>query len=250
METMKTMGLLAVVMAVTACTSTISKINADGTPRGEVVFPDLADATQPEGIFPNLENLAKIDPGMSKKDLYYLIERPHFHEINGAKEWDYIMKFRQADRSVKTCQYKILFDKDNIARNFYWKPANCLDEKVNLSADALFPLNRGGIADIKPAGKKKLDALAKQIVAERNKPRLFVTGYTDYLGSESYNLRLSQQRAESVKQYLTNQGVKAENITAVGKGESDPVVTCGKKRGAVLVQCLQPNRRVTVEIKR
>lgn len=251
MKQLKYIGLLTAAMALTACTSVVSDfVNRDGTPRGDVTFPDMDDATQPEGIFPNLENLAKIDSGVTKRDLYSLIERPHFHEINGAKEWDYIMKFRQPDRSVKICQYKVLFDHDNIARSFFWKPADCLNQKIDLNADALFPFDRGGVADIKPAGKHKLDALVQQVVAENNKPRLHVVGYTDYLGNDQYNLKLSQQRANSVRQYLINQGVKSVNITAAGMGEADPVVTCKKKSRTALIQCLAPNRRVSIDIKR
>lgn len=234
-----------------SCTSVVSEfVGADGAPRGEVIFPDLEDATLPEGIFPNLENLSSIDSGVTKKDLYHLIERPHFHEMNGAKEWDYIMKFRQPDRSVKICQYKVLFDKDNIARNFYWKPAGCLNETMDLSADALFLFDRGAVSDIKPAGKTKLQAIAKQIVAEGNKPRLHVIGYTDYLGNDSYNQALSEQRAYSVREYLISQGVAAEHIRAEGRGESSPVMQCNPQSQATLIACLAPNRRVNVTITR
>ncbi len=252
MNIIKIMGLFGATLAISACTHTISDhVKIDGTPRGDVYFPDMDDATQPEGIFPNLENLDKIGPGVTKKDLYYLIERPHFHEVNGAKEWDYIMKFRMADRSVKICQYKVLFDKDNIARSFYWKPANCLQEKFDLNADALFPFNRGGVSDIKPAGKAKLDELAKHLIDIGNKSKVHLIGYTDYIGSDSYNQALSQQRAISVGKYLVSRGVNANTITAEGRGESEPVRQCddtGNKQA--LIQCLAPNRRVSVEINR
>ncbi len=251
MKQLKYIGLLTVALATVACTNIISDaVNSDGTLGGELRFPALDDATQPEGIFPNLEDLSKIDSGMTKKDLYHLIERPHFHEMNGAKEWDYIMKFRQPDRSVKICQYKVLFDKDNIARSFFWKPANCLNQKINISADALFPFDRGGVDDIKPEGRQRLDALAKQIIAERNKPYLQVVGYSDYLGDARYNLSLSQQRAESVRQYLINRGVTPEHIAAKGMGESNPVVSCDKQSRAALIRCLAPNRRVHIDINR
>lgn len=238
-------------LSLTGCTYVVSDyINPDGTARDEVIFPDISDATQPDGVFPNLENLAKIDAGVSKKDLYHLIERPHFHEANGAKEWDYIMKFRQPDRSVKICQYKILFDKDNIARSFFWKPANCLNQKMDLSADALFPFARGGVSDIKAAGKRKLTELAKQIVAEGNKPTLHVVGHTDYIGSDTANQALSERRANSVRQYLIKQGVAANHITAEGKGESEPKVTCSHSNKSAQIACLAPNRRVSIDIIR
>lgn len=250
-------SVLAVAVFTTACTSTISKDWDESGNAQEIIFPDIDKATQPEGIFPNLENLGKIAAGVTKDDLYYLLSVPHFREIHGAKEWDYIMKFRQPDASVKICQYKVLFDKNNIARNFYWKPANCMQksakpapvQKLNLSADALFAFNRGAVSDIKPAGKKQLNALAAQVVNAGNTARLQVVGHTDYIGSDTYNMQLSQQRARSVQQYLINQGVEPANITAKGKGKTEPVVQCPPAHRSDLIACLAPNRRVTIEVQ-
>ncbi len=249
-------SLLAATVLVGGCTSTVSKgWNKEGNAT-EIIFPDMDKAVRPEGIFPNLENLHNIRAGLTKDELYYMLRVPHFREINGAKEWDYIMKFRQNDGSVKVCQYKILFDSKNIARNFYWKPANCLQKpapapvrKLNLSADALFPFNRGGLADIKPAGKRQMNELAAEVVNAGNTARLRVIGHTDHLGSDSYNMRLSQQRAYSVKQYLVNQGVAARNITAEGRGETEPVVHCSRGQHSDMVECLAPNRRVSIEVR-
>ncbi len=240
---------LVVSFALVACTSMISEgVEDDGTISGKVVFPDPADATLPDGIFPTLENLAKIAPGSSRDDLFYLIGHPHFHEMNGAREWDYVMKFRQADDSVKVCQYKVIYDKNDKAQSFFWKPEDCLGNKVNFSADALFDFNRGSLSDIKAEGRGKLDALAKEIVENGNVAKLSVTGYTDHLGDSTHNLKLSQQRASSVGQYLVDKGVAAENITTKGAGESNPKVTCEEVGDhKKLVDCLAPNRRVEIE---
>ncbi len=240
-------------LALTACTSTVgnNEISDSGNlTSGQLDWPAIKDATQPEGIFPNMENLHKIGPGLTKNDLYHLIERPHFSEMNGAREWNYIMKFRQEDRSIKVCQYKILFDKNKVARNFYWLPKDCLNEKFDLSADALFPFNKGGITDIKPAGKVKLSQLAARLAKEGNKVKVHLVGYTDYLGNDNYNKELSKQRAISVGRFLISRGVAGSSIIAEGRGEADPVVTCQQQNRQQLIKCLAPNRRVTVEIKR
>ncbi len=254
MKLLKHIGLTVMVCSVVACTSTVGNnfVKADGTLKNsEIDWPSLEDASLPEGIFPNMANLAKIGPGVTKKDLYYLIERPHFSEMNSAKEWNYIMKFRQEDRSVKVCQYKVLFDDDMVAQSFYWLPEDCLNEKFSLSADALFPFDLGGVEDIKPAGKAKLDKLAARLVKEGNKAKVHLVGHTDYLGSNAYNQALSEERADSVGIYLASQGVDADNITAEGRGESEPVKQCEKGSGReALIDCLEPNRRVTVEINR
>jgi OOP family OmpA-OmpF porin len=74
-----------------------------------------------------------------------------------------------------------------------------------------------------------------------------ITGYTDRLGTDEYNLSLSRRRAEAVKSYLVKQGVAAGRLSAVGRGEKDPVVQCNDKDRAALIRCLEPNRRVEVE---
>ena len=76
---------------------------------------------------------------------------------------------------------------------------------------------------------------------------MIVTGHTDRIGSDAYNQKLSERRANQVKAYLASQGVAESIIEAVGKGESEPVVQCvGNKTTKKLVSCLQPNRRVEI----
>ena len=74
-----------------------------------------------------------------------------------------------------------------------------------------------------------------------------VNGYYDIIGRVAYNQRLSQKRAESVKDYLVAKGVQGKRLIAVGKGESDPIVNCRDTKRAELIKCLEPNRRVEVE---
>ncbi len=75
-----------------------------------------------------------------------------------------------------------------------------------------------------------------------------IVGYTDRIGSTAYNQKLSEQRANSVKEYLVAKGVSASRLNAVGKGEADPVVECkDTKKRPDLIKCLEPNRRVEIE---
>lgn len=99
-----------------------------------------------------------------------------------------------------------------------------------------------------PGGRAELNRLADELKSRGSDARMRVVGHTDRLGSDSYNLALSQRRAETVRNYLIGQGIPADNITATGMGESQPVVQCTDTARAALVACLQSNRRVDVEI--
>jgi OOP family OmpA-OmpF porin len=81
-----------------------------------------------------------------------------------------------------------------------------------------------------------------------------VTGYTDRLGAHAYNLRLSARRAAAVKAYLVRTaGIPADKIVARGADGSDPVTKPGECKGtrptAKLIACLQPDRRVEVDVE-
>ena len=74
-----------------------------------------------------------------------------------------------------------------------------------------------------------------------------IAGYTDRLGSDEYNVELSQRRANAVKSYLVGKGVAADRLIAVGKGKVDPIVHCDNSARSALIKCLEPNRRVVIE---
>ena len=125
-------------------------------------------------------------------------------------------------------------------------------QKITLQAETLFDFDK---AIVKPDNTKELDDVAAKMKQYPQVELILVTGYTDKIGSDSYNQRLSQERAAAVKNYLVKQGVEANRIETQGKGEADPVVTCNDVKGKAnrhnkkLIACLQPNRRVIVEVK-
>lgn len=125
-----------------------------------------------------------------------------------------------------------------------------VSERLDIAADALFKFDKSALSDLLPAGKARLDELVaklNEVYAEID--HIVLTGYTDRLGSEQYNQRLSEQRAETVKQYLRAKGVSSP-IVATGKGAADQVVACGTETRPTkeLINCLQPNRRVSIEV--
>ena len=119
-------------------------------------------------------------------------------------------------------------------------------QKVTYQADALFDFDK---AVLKPAGKEKLDDLASKIGA-LNLEVVVATGYTDRIGSDKYNDRLSLRRAQAVKAYLVSKGIEANRIYTEGKGKRDPVTgnSCKQKNRKQLIACLAPDRRVQIEV--
>jgi OOP family OmpA-OmpF porin len=124
-------------------------------------------------------------------------------------------------------------------------------QKVTLSADVLFEFDRYAL---KPEGKAKLDELVGQIKGIALEV-IIAVGHTDRIGSEAYNQKLSVRRAESVKAYLVSKGIQPNRIYTEGKGEKQPVTGDKCKNmgpdnasNKKLVACLQPDRRVEVEV--
>jgi outer membrane protein OmpA-like peptidoglycan-associated protein len=107
--------------------------------------------------------------------------------------------------------------------------------QVNLG-DVLFATAK---ADLRPAAKEAL-ARFSGIVLNYPSLKFGVEGYTDSTGSEAFNQTLSEQRAVSVRDYLVQQGVSADAITATGMGESNPVASNSTVAGR------QKNRRVEI----
>jgi len=131
------------------------------------------------------------------------------------------------------------------------EPPRPVIQKLTLSTDVLFDF---GKAELKDSGKARLDQLAAEIKGA-DVDEIIAVGHADRIASEDYNQRLSEMRAQAVKDYLTEQRVTAQRVTAEGRGETQPVTgeDC-KKLGAErsanrkLVACLQPDRRVEIEV--
>lgn len=128
------------------------------------------------------------------------------------------------------------------------KPAPKPIERAALDADALFDFNK---SSLRPAGRVALDNFADKLV-DIAAETITVTGYTDRLGSTHYNQRLSEQRAKAVKTYLISKGIEPNRIHTEGKGEMQPVTKAGECKGAKsakVIACLQPDRRVEIEVR-
>lgn len=120
-------------------------------------------------------------------------------------------------------------------------------QSVSFSADALFAFDK---AELKPEGKTLLDDFASQLRGAQYET-ITVTGHTDRFGSNDYNQKLSGRRADSVKSYLVSKDIPAHRLNASGKGETQPVTQaddCKGGQSVKVIACLQPDRRVHVEV--
>jgi len=122
-------------------------------------------------------------------------------------------------------------------------------QKITLASKALFDFDK---AILKPEGQAVLDREIVSRIKEVQKLELvLVTGHTDRLGSQQYNQKLSERRAAAVAAYLAAKGVAKDKIETLGMGKTQPVpgVVCEQKNRKALIACLQPHRRVEVEVK-
>jgi outer membrane protein OmpA-like peptidoglycan-associated protein len=108
---------------------------------------------------------------------------------------------------------------------------------VNMS-DVLFDTAK---STLRPLAREKLAKVAG-IVSGHPGLRLDVEGYTDSVGGDDYNQQLSEQRGESVRTYLTGEGMAANSVTAKGFGKTRPVASNDTAEGR------QQNRRVEIVI--
>jgi OmpA-OmpF porin, OOP family len=113
-----------------------------------------------------------------------------------------------------------------------------MPEKLSLSTDALFNFDK---ADLRPDAKAELDSMLERMRAS-NVDEINLVGHTDSIGTDAYNQKLSERRADAVKAYLVSQGMPAEKIHTEGRGKREPVADNKTKEGR------QENRRVDVAV--
>lgn len=120
-------------------------------------------------------------------------------------------------------------------------------QKVTLAADTLFDFDK---ATLRPEGKAKLDELVTK-VKDIKLEVIIAVGHADRFGTDKYNQKLSEKRAESVKAYLVSKGIEPNRVYTEGKGKKQPVTKPGECKGPKskkIIACLQPDRRVEIEV--
>ena len=122
--------------------------------------------------------------------------------------------------------------------------------QFDLRADALFAFGRSDLNSMTAEGRQSLNDLIQKIrdnyVAVQ---QIALVGHTDPFGSAAANQQLSLARANTVRNYLQNNGLQGVQMTTEGRGPTQLVQTgCGATASAEAIRCNQPNRRVSVEV--
>lgn len=113
-------------------------------------------------------------------------------------------------------------------------------QKVTFQAETLFDFDK---SVIKPEGRSRLDGFITSLNGSGARyETVIVIGHTDSIGSDAYNLRLGQRRAEAVKAYLISKGIDSRTIKTDSRGEREPVADNKTAAGRA------KNRRVVIEV--
>jgi outer membrane protein OmpA-like peptidoglycan-associated protein len=110
-----------------------------------------------------------------------------------------------------------------------------------------FVFNKDGLT---PEMKQRLDTLAAKLKSDKDVKGARIIGYADRIGHPDYNEKLSKKRAENVSEYLIAKGIINTKVADTRwLGATTPITDCSSKlKKPKLVDCLQPDRRVEVEI--
>lgn len=274
---LKAILAVATTLALTACGS-YNNVNSQGQIVGEnVKWHNIQNTTlvnsakNQTGIWVTPQKLDMLQEGMSKPQLYKLLDRPHHDEgFFNVQEWNYTLNYNSPSdvrhpSTLKQCQLKITFDKNGNAREFRTHPVDCLvalkskppviqqptPEKpevqlINLNTDFLFDFDS---AKLKAEGVNTMNQVVARLQSGKW-DKIVLVGHTDRLGSDEYNRVLSEKRALSAAQYLASAGIPAWKMEAYGAGETQQVKECaGEKPTDELKECLRPNRRLQINVQ-
>ena len=136
---------------------------------------------------------------------------------------------------TRTCSNKMVVSDAAVAAG----AATAARTRATAQGPVLFAFDS---AELTSAGQSALNPYANYLVKNADK-KAEISGYTDSTGSEEYNLKLSQRRAESAKAYLVNKGVAANRLTAKGYGKTNFVADNKTANGRA------QNRRIEIEVK-
>jgi outer membrane protein OmpA-like peptidoglycan-associated protein len=254
---------MGLTLALCACVS---------TPQPNAALEDAHAAVQTAESDPNVARFAALDLDAAKRDLAAADEAAAHHQDAAIAQHAYLAtqsaRLAQAHAAAKADDARVAAgqaERDRImlaARNREVNQATAerdqaTAETARLQAEVRqlqgTPTPRGlvltlgdvmfdtGKADLNPGAGRKLDQVA-QFLNEHQGRRVQIDGFTDSVGTDSYNEALSQRRAEAVKSALLSRGIDSSRIATQGYGKAFPVASNSESGGRQL------NRRVEVVI--
>jgi outer membrane protein OmpA-like peptidoglycan-associated protein len=261
----KVLTAMGLALALGACAS---------MPQPNPALDSARIAVQTAEADPNVSKYSALDLDVARKDLSNAENAAIHHQDAVVAQSAYLAtqnaRLAQAHAAAKADDARVAagqVERDQImlaartreADNAKLEAANSKQETARVQAelDALkaTPTPRGSVltlgdvlfdtgrAELKSGASRKLDQLA-QFLVEHPDRRVQIDGFTDSVGSDSYNEELSQRRANAVREALIARGVEPSRIGTEGYGKSYPVASNGDSGGRQL------NRRVEVVIGR
>lgn len=124
-------------------------------------------------------------------------------------------------------------------------------QRITYSAEILFGFDQAKLGE---EGRKRLDGIARRLAGSEIESVVAIA-HADRLGDTHYNILLSARRAEAIRAYLVENGVAEKLVRVEARGQREPVTADGceglgaeSRENQQLVACLQPDRRVVIEI--